>query len=224
MELMRSYGTAASFLFPLIGASVNDFESTPVTFVAVDCQISKDGGSFANTGCIPWHVGNGVYAASLTATEMQAERIALTIIDAATKAWEDQAIVVSTYGNANAQHAFDLDTATQNVTATAISASAIGASQIATSAIDQSNFSTAAANRVADHTLRRGYGPAASADTGEDAKTGRSLLGVVAKNANKISAAAGTLTMTEEDDTTSLFTQTISTDSGADPIIGLDTD
>lgn len=225
MEILRKWGVAASFVFPLIDAGAVDFEATPVTFVAADCQVSKIGAAFANTGCIPWHIGNGIYAASLNATEMQAARLVITIIDSATKAWEDQAIVVSTYGHAtSAQHAFDLDLATQSVTTTSISASAIGASQIATSAIDQSNFSTAAANRVADHVLRRGYGPAASADTGEDTKDGRSLLGAMAKNTNALTAAGGTLTITEEDDDTALFTQTITSDSGADPIIGLDTD
>ena len=183
MEVLRKYGTAASVFFPLIDNGAQDFESTPVTFVATDCQISKDGGAFANTGCIPWHVGNGIYAASLTAAEMQAKCIVMTIVDAATKAWEDQAIVITTYGASTAQHSLDI---------------------------------------IADHVIRRTYGEAASSSDGAT-KDGRSLIGVIAKHGNKVAACSGTLYVYEEDDATQLFTQTIDSDSGADPIVELDT-
>lgn len=107
--ILRKYGTATTVLFPLIDRGTLDFESTPVTFVAADTQISKDEGAFANTGSTPAHEGNGMYSLALTATEMQAARIMVTVIDAATKAWEDQAILVETYGDASAEHAVDLD-------------------------------------------------------------------------------------------------------------------
>ena len=43
---------------------------------------------------------------------MQAARIVIKVIDQTDpKLWEDQAIIIDTYGNASAQHAFDLDTA-----------------------------------------------------------------------------------------------------------------
>lgn len=115
MEVFRKYNVATTLLFPLIDRGTQDFESTPVSFVAADTQISKDEGVFGNTGSTPAHEGNGIYSLALTATEMQAARISITVIDAATKTWEDQAIIISTYGNASAQHAFDLDTATQTV-------------------------------------------------------------------------------------------------------------
>ncbi len=111
MAELRKYNVATTILFPLIDAGAQDFESTPVSFVAADTQISKDEGAFANTDSTPAHEGNGIYSLALTATEMAAGRIVITVIDAATKAWEDQAIIIDTYGNASAQHAFDLDTA-----------------------------------------------------------------------------------------------------------------
>jgi hypothetical protein len=40
---------------------------------------------------------------------------------------------------------------------------------------------------------------------------------------NKWSIAGSTLTVTKEDDSTSAYTQTITTSAVADPIIGLDT-
>ena len=115
MEVLRKYGVATTILFPLVDRGAIDFESTPVTFVAADTQISKNEGAFANTGSTPAHEGNGIYSLALTATEMQAARIMITCIDAATKTWEDQAIIIATYGNASAQHAFDLDLAEQTV-------------------------------------------------------------------------------------------------------------
>ena len=111
MAELRKHGAATTILFPLIDFGATDFESTPVSFVAADTQISKDEGAFANTGSTPVHEGNGIYSLALTATEMQAARIAITVIDAATKAWEDQAFLIETYGDPSAQHALDLDKA-----------------------------------------------------------------------------------------------------------------
>ncbi len=110
MEVLRKYGVATTILFPLVDAGAIDFESTPVSFVAADTQISKNEAAFANTGSTPAHEGNGMYSLALTATEMQAARIVITVIDQTSpKLWEDQAIIIDTYGNASAEHAFDLD-------------------------------------------------------------------------------------------------------------------
>ena len=110
MSDLRKYGIATTILFPLIDAGVIDFESTPVTFAAGDVKIIKDEGVAANTTNNPVHEGNGVSSLALTATEMQAARIVITVIDqTATKLWEDQAILIDSYGHASAEHAFDLD-------------------------------------------------------------------------------------------------------------------
>ena len=122
MEVWRKYGVETVVLFPLIDAGAQDFESTPVAHAAGDSQISKDEGAFANTTNAFAHEGNGMYSLTVSATEMQAARIMITIIDQTSpKAWEDQAVIISTYGNASAQHAFDLDTATQDVNVAQIS-------------------------------------------------------------------------------------------------------
>jgi hypothetical protein len=116
MSTLRKYGVATTILFPLIDRGAQDFESTPVTFAAGDVKISKDEGAFANIGTLPTHEGNGMYSVPLTATEAQAARIMITVIDqTATKEWEDQAEIIETYGNASGQHAFDLDAAEQDV-------------------------------------------------------------------------------------------------------------
>lgn len=110
MEVLRKYGVATTILFPLIDFGATDFEATPVTIAAGDSTISKDEGAFANTGSVFVHEGGGMYSLALTAAEMQAARIMIKVIDqTGTKEWEDQAILIATYGNVSAQHGFDLD-------------------------------------------------------------------------------------------------------------------
>lgn len=115
MSDLRKYNVAATILFTLIVEGSQDF-FTGAAPVAGDVKIVKDEGASANTTNLPVHEGNGIWSLLLTATEMQAARIAITIIDAtATKIFEDQMLVLDTYGNASAQHAFDLDLAEQSV-------------------------------------------------------------------------------------------------------------
>lgn len=77
-------------------------------------------------------------------------------------------------------------------------------------------------NDVADHVIRRTWANAEAA-TGPDTKTGRSLLGAIAKLVNRLAISGGTLTIYEDDDSTSLFTQAVTTNAAADPITQLDT-
>jgi hypothetical protein len=76
-----------------------------------DVKISKDGGAAANIATLPAAItmGNGaMWDFAISATELQAAQIIVTVVDSATKAVEDQSFVVETYGNASAQHAVDL--------------------------------------------------------------------------------------------------------------------
>lgn len=83
-------------------------------------------------------------------------------------------------------------------------------------------LSAAQMNKVADHVIRRGFENACDSADG-DAKSFRSLLGAIAKLVNKVSISGTTLTITEDDDTTSLGTQTLTTDASAEPITAADT-
>ena len=110
MELLRKWASNTSINFPLIDANTPDFSST-LSLVVGDSKIIKDEGVAANTTNLPTHVSNGYYNLRLTAIEMIAERIIILIQDTGTKTWKDQSILVSTFGNANAQHEFDLNAA-----------------------------------------------------------------------------------------------------------------
>lgn len=100
--LLRKYNTATSIYFPLIKRAVVDFAvSGDYTPAAGDVKISKDGGAAANVTNLPTAItmGNGaMWTISLTSTEMAAKTIAITVIDATTKAVEDQMILIETWG------------------------------------------------------------------------------------------------------------------------------
>lgn len=111
------------------------------------------------------------------------------------------------------------------IVAASFAAGAIDAAAIAADAIGTSELSTAAANKIADSTLRRTYANARASADG-DAVNFRSLLGAVGKLVNKWSISGTTLTVFQEDDVTSTApggTQTVTVTVGADPITTLDT-
>ena len=103
MYIESEYAVARTIFFPLIDFGATDFESTPVTFAAGDTQISIDGGAFANSTNTPSHEGNGIYSLLLTAAEVTGKVIVVTLIDSATKEWEDQSIILQTINNSSAQ-------------------------------------------------------------------------------------------------------------------------
>lgn len=115
MAELRKYGVSTTLEFPLMKRGVADLAvGVDWTPAAGDVKISKDGGAAANVTNLPVAKAMGntaTWEIVLTATEMQAARIAITIADAATKVVEDDGLVVETYGHASAQHEFDLDAA-----------------------------------------------------------------------------------------------------------------
>lgn len=110
---LRKYGVEAKINFELYEVDGVDFR-VDAADAGSDCTIMKDEGAEAT--CTNDFVDEGMgYSLTLTSTEMQAARIVVYVVDSATKVWLDKAIVIETYGNASAQHAFDLATATVNI-------------------------------------------------------------------------------------------------------------
>ena len=111
MADLYKYGVAVHFCKSLVKRGVVDLAvSVDWTPAAGDVKISKDGGAAANVTNLPTAITMGntaLWDFSLTATEMQAAKIRITISDSATKAVEDVAFEIDTYGNASAQHAVD---------------------------------------------------------------------------------------------------------------------
>ena len=105
---LRRYATATvaatHVRVPLIVAGGTDFATnSDWTPQAGDVQISKDGGSLSNIGTLPTYT-NGFWEFQFTSAELTAANIVVSIVDSATKAVEDDAFVVETYGNVSALH------------------------------------------------------------------------------------------------------------------------
>lgn len=106
---LRKYGVQTTINFMLFGITGVDFK-TDAVHAAGDTKIMKDEGAETDTTNGFTDEGQG-YALVLTAAEMQAARIVVYIVDQGTKVWLDTALIIETYGNAAAQHPFDLGTA-----------------------------------------------------------------------------------------------------------------
>lgn len=91
---------AVTLYFPLVRPLTvdltEDFVTTPAVHVAGDTQVSKDGGAFANTTNGFAYEGNGIYSLALTASEMDADVVLVTVIDSAAKVWKDHLLQVET--------------------------------------------------------------------------------------------------------------------------------
>jgi hypothetical protein len=94
------YGVGVTFLCPVIDAGATNFAlSADWTPVTGDVKVSQDEGSVTNIGTLPTIVGGtggALWKFTLSAAEMEAKHIDIQIVDAATKAVEDQAIHVET--------------------------------------------------------------------------------------------------------------------------------
>ncbi|NOR90830.1 MAG: hypothetical protein GQ524_11330 [Anaerolineales bacterium] len=77
-------------------------------------------------------------------------------------------------------------------------------------------------NAIADYVLRRGFQAMIDSSRG-DTKGFRSLAGAVAKLVNRIYRSGSNLLITEDDDVTTLGTQAMTTNPGAEQITDLDT-
>src|SRR5690242_21342833 len=90
---ISKYGVAVHVYIPIIKRGVVDFAvSADWTPAAGDVKISKDGGAAANVTNLPTAITMGntaMWDYSLTATEMQAAKVRITVSDSATKAVED---------------------------------------------------------------------------------------------------------------------------------------
>lgn len=178
-----------------------DAEETGLTIANTDIKLWKSGATTLankNSGGAT-HISNGIYYAVLDATDTNTLGpmvVFVHVSGALAVRLECLVLPANTYDS--------LVAGTDNLDA-----------EVAT-------VVAAAANKIADHTIRRTFQNACDSSDG-DTKTGRSLLGAIAKLVNKVASSGGTLTVYEDDDVTSLFTQSVTTDSGADPITELDT-
>jgi len=112
MFFLAKYGVQTSFRFAVIKSASSDLAASGDWSPATgDSKISKDGGNVANTSNNPSAVGGTgsvLWSITLTAAELQAGEVVIQIVDSATKAIEDQTLVIYTYGHASAKIQADL--------------------------------------------------------------------------------------------------------------------
>jgi hypothetical protein len=95
--------------------------------------------------------------------------------------------------------------------------------QSANATIVTASGSIPTANEIADTVLRRSTSNIETSSTG-DTLSLRSLYGLVAQGVHNTQVSGSTLTVTKSNDITVLGTRTITTDSEAQPIVGLNSD
>ena len=107
MEIWRKYGNSTSIYIPMITANSGSFITSGGWAPASgDVMVSKDGAAGANITTLPSQqiMGRGVmWNFALASAELQAAKVIVTIVDAATKAVEDNGFLIVTYGHASAE-------------------------------------------------------------------------------------------------------------------------
>lgn len=112
MELLRRFNQATIVYFPLPTYGSGDFNAVPPSFSTGDVAISIDGSSYGNATNLPTHTGRGNFSLALTAAETKGSGIAIIIQDTVPKVWEDQSLLISTYGSVSGRYAFNFDSLT----------------------------------------------------------------------------------------------------------------
>lgn len=201
MQWLKQSTSITIRIGPFLDEADGKTAETALTISQADIRLSKNGGDFAqsNDSGGATHDENGWYYLTLDATDTGTlGRLVVAIHESgALPVWQEYMVFPA--------NAYD----------SLVSGSDYLDAEVAT-------IVSATANKVADHVIRRSFQNACDSSDG-DTKTGRSLLGAIAKLVNKIAASSGTLTVYEDDDSTSLFTQTITTDETANPVTELDT-
>lgn len=216
------YGVQDVVLFTLVKRSGTDY-ATSGDYVPVvsDIRVAKDTASESYAANVCATTSGTTWALTLTAAELSAKKVVVTLIDAATpnKAVEDQAILIHTFGSPLAQMPFDFSINTVTVatnndkTGYAVGAGGIISTSFAAGAIDAAALAQDGEQEIADEILNRNLAGGGSGG----ARIVRDALRVLR---NKVDTYTGTVY--QEDDATPAWTFTIATDSQATRIVGID--
>lgn len=235
MPILRRYGVADAIEFPLVKRAVMDLAVTgDYTPVMSDVSIHIDAASASYATNLVVATGSYGWSLWMTAANYTGKKITVALVDAATKAVEDQFILIETYGSPLAQHPFDFSVPTVTLSQPALDQAAVQIvntvwatgsrtlSSLQTDVISAAAISAAGGAKIADIVLRRTAANARASSDG-DAANFRTLLGATSKLVNKVAVNGANLEIMQENDTTVYGTQAITTDSAAAPITALDT-
>lgn len=117
---LRKYGVETKVDFALYKLDGTGLK-TDAASASGDITLYRDEAAVETLDADAFVDEGAVYSLTLSATEMGAARIIVAIVDQSSpQVWLDKTLIVETYGNASAQHVFDLGTATQGVNVTQI--------------------------------------------------------------------------------------------------------
>lgn len=228
MSKWLKQNTAASLIFgPFL--STSDGYSSKEAFTALSGILYKNAGaSLTVTPVSASHTASGMYKVPLASGSM--DTLGQLTFHWANSAchlpvWDQFTVVTAnTYDSlVSGTDRLAASLGASGIAASTFGGSAINAAAIAASAVGREAVSVAGARKIADVTLRREWGEAASSTDG-DALAFRSLLGAEAKLVNKIDASnSACLIIYQADDTTELARQVITACTNASPIVTLDT-
>ncbi len=229
MSKWLKQNTAASLMFgPFL--STSDGYSSKEAFTALSGVLYKNSGAcIVVTQVAASHTASGMYKVPLASGSM--DTLGQLTFHWANSAchlpvWDQYTVVVAnTYDSlVSGTDRLAASLGASGIAASTFGGSAINAAAIAASAVGRETVSVAAGQKIADATLRREWGNAASSTDGGDALAFRSLLGAEAKLVNKIDASnSACLIIYRADDTTELARQVITACNAASPIVTLDT-
>lgn len=218
---LREYGVQTVIDFELYDYDDGKDLRVDAVHASGDTTLMKDEGAEANTTNAFADEGKG-YSITLTATEMQAARIVLYVIDQGTKAWLDKVIIIHTFGNASAQYPDRLVNA--NVTqwsGNAVEATTVnGRPEVRIASIAANAITTAAVNDGALTAPKFAANFFTSVATGildaayEGTHTVRGMLRLAASTLWSKLSGAGTSTVVirDQDDTKDRITATVDAD------------
>lgn len=226
----------------MVGPFVDDTDfktvETGLTIANTDVKLSKNGAVGVNKNAGGGtHRDNGMYSFTFDATDTNTVGElsgSILVAGALVVCFKFVVLEEAVYDRLLADGAAGYSThaATDIVSAGAITTAAGAVSNVTTvatanalgtDAIAAASLSAAAANKQADHIIRRNYNSARLSADG-DAVQARALMGAMAKLHNRVDASTNPLTIYHEDDLTAFYTQTMTTDPTADPITGVNTD
>ena len=110
--ILLPYNISSTVFFPLVGSGTAAFTTAGSgSLTGTNVQVSKDGATFATSTNTGTHVGLGIYSLVLTTSELSAKQVMVLVRGSAGTIWEDQGLLIFTYGNASAMYPFDFGTA-----------------------------------------------------------------------------------------------------------------
>jgi len=204
------YGVETTVYFTLHDAADADIRYLSYVHAAGDSKVSKDGGAFANTSNAVdvTQSATGLYALTLTATEMQATRVVVAIQDQGSEAFKPLEIQVLTK---LALGQIDVDATQIGGNTHAISGTGVGTGYGLNVSGASSTYYTSLFTQV--------EGTAPTAAIADNATIAAILQHIKRRFVNKITVSGSTLTWYQDDAASTLQSQTVS-DDGSTQTLG----